>query len=369
MPIAPAARFSSWSANSARLLLAAIVVIMLLSAIVVPSGRVPPAVAPAPPDVSITSGDGSLARHDADLLLYERIVERVAAGESYYDAAISEQRARSFPVRPGFAVRMPALAWLQARIGGTGTIVASILLLAAIGLAWWRRLADEGAGSSERRYAVALVLAGSSFLLNSYYHPLHELWAGGLMALALGLHRPGRYLPAVAVAALALAIRELVLPFVLLMGAMAAWRRDWKEATAWGGLVLCFAILFGWHLSVVAGRTGLADHAGPSWLTLRGLPGWIGNIVQSSQLHLLPRPVAAPLLVLALLGWAGRRTLAGTTATLLLLGYGVAFMIAGRDNNFYWGLIVTPLMFAGLAFIPMSLSNLWQAAARGARHS
>ena len=43
-----------------------------------------------------------------------------------------------------------------------------------------------------------------------------------------------------AVAALALAIREHALPFVLLLGAMAVWRRDWKEAAAWGALVAVF---------------------------------------------------------------------------------------------------------------------------------
>ena len=41
-------------------------------------------------------------------------------------------------------------------------------------------------------------------------------------------------------AALALVSRAHVLPFVLLMGAMAAWRRDWKEAAAWGALTLAF---------------------------------------------------------------------------------------------------------------------------------
>jgi hypothetical protein len=38
-----------------------------------------------------------------------------------------------------------------------------------------------------------------------------------------------------------------------------------------------------------------------------------------------------------ILGWAGWRSEAGATATLLFLGYGLLFMIAGRDDNFYWG--------------------------------
>ena len=49
---------------------------------------------------------------------------------------------------------------------------------------------------------------GSNFVL-------HELWAGMLLALAFGLHRPGRkYGAALVAAGLALAIREHALPFV-----------------------------------------------------------------------------------------------------------------------------------------------------------
>jgi hypothetical protein len=47
--------------------------------------------------------------------------------------------------------------------------------------------------------------------------------------------------------------------------------------------------------------------------------------------------------------------------TLLYLGYGAAFMIAGRPDNFYWGAVVAPAMFMGLAFAPRALSSLTRA--------
>jgi hypothetical protein len=43
-------------------------------------------------------------------------------------------------------------------------------------------------------------------------------------------------------------------------------------------------------------------------------------------------------------------------------GYGVAFMLFGRANNFYWGFIVTPAFLVGLAFLPRALSDLVSAA-------
>ena len=79
-----------------------------------------------------------------------------------------------------------------------------------------------------------IIFFGAALGLNRYYFVLHELWAGMLLALAMGLHRPGRkWGAALVVAGLALAIREHALPFVMLMAAMALWRRDWKEGVAW----------------------------------------------------------------------------------------------------------------------------------------
>ena len=109
---------------------------------------------------------------------------------------------------------------------------------------------------------------------------LHELWAGMLVALAFGLHRPGRWGALLAVAALALAIREHALPFVLLLCAMAAWRRDWTEAAAWAALVLaCFSPDWPGIWRRFTRRYCRAIPQGPGWLVLRGLSGWLGNVV------------------------------------------------------------------------------------------
>ena len=37
-------------------------------------------------------------------------------------------------------------------------------------------------------------------------------------------------------------------------------------------------------------------------------------------------------------------------------------MLAGRDENFYWGAMVAPAMFVGLAFLPMAAGSLIKAA-------
>jgi len=241
--------------------------------------------------------------------------------------------------------------------------------MGAVLLAWWRRLGEEPGGERLRLFAFAALFVGVSIGTTRYFFVLHELWAGQLLALSFGLHRPGqeagregRWIGAWLAAALALAIREHALPFVLLMGAFALWHRRWREGAAWIALALAFVIAMAVHLDIVAGMVRPDDPASASWLTLRGLNGWLSLVVLSSNLRWLPGVVAGPLVIMAVLGWAGWRSAAGAFGTLLYLGYGAAFMVAGRPDNFYWGMMVAPALLIGLAFAPMAARGLAAAA-------
>lgn len=341
-------RFSHWPRLPTRIVLALVAALLLLAALTpltVGKGEVA-----KPPPVAERVNSDPDERFD-DLRLYDNAIERMRHGEGYYDVIVEEHRKLPFPVTPGFAVRLPTLAWIAAQVGDAGLKAASLLLFAAIGWAWWRRLGEEPGGPEHRLMALALLLFGSSFVFVSYFHVLHELWAGGLIALALGLHRPGRHWgAALAAAALALAIRETVLPFVLLLAAMAAWRRDWREAVCWAVLAAVFAALWVLHLQLISAQLRPDDPPSASWITLRGLSGLLSLYVLPTPLRFLPSWLANPGIVLAIFGWASWRSAAGATVTLLLLGYGLAFMIAGRPENWYWGALVTPVVFVGLAF-------------------
>ncbi len=365
---APYDRFATWRRGPALAALLALVVLLIASALVpLTVGRGEEA---KPPSVVIAHNAKSERPRDEDLKLYDRAIERIHHGENYYDFIVSEHRRADYPVRPGVAVRLPTLAYLDAALGVDGDKPAPLAMAAAVALmlgviaAWWGRLGDLGVDPSLRRMGTALVFFGASLGLNRYYFVLHELWAGMLVALAFGLHRPERqkYWGAVLLAGLALAIREHVLPFVLLMGAMALWRRAWQEAAAWALLVLLFAAYMAIHLHLIAAQTLPSDPTGPSWLALRGLGGFLSNTVLSSNLRFLPHTVAGPLTILMLFGWAGWRSSAGLTATLLYGGYALAFAIAGRNDNFYWGAVITPAMALGLAFVPMAGRSLVRAA-------
>ena len=356
-------RFAAWPKSAARAALLAFV-ILLIAAALVPIRAAEQKIATATLSEQIKGQTtGKQRPRDDDLALYDRVIERIGKGENYYVVAAEEHRVSRYPLRPGVAVRLPTLAYLLAWLGEGGQIAASALLVLAVLAAWWRRLGEEPGGADHRMVAMALLAMGAWLGFNRYFFTLHELWSGMLLALAFGLHRPGRrWAAALAVAALALAIREHALPFVLLMGAMALWRRDWREGAAWGALALAFVGGLAVHLHFVAQQVLPSDAEGPDWLVLRGLSGWLSSVILSSNLRLLPHFVAGPLMVLMLLGWAGWKSAAGAFATLLQLGYGLAFMLAGRPDNYYWGAMVAPTLAMGLAWAPMALRGLATAA-------
>ncbi|MDE8653927.1 hypothetical protein [Novosphingobium album (ex Liu et al. 2023)] len=358
-------RFAGVSPLAARLILA-LLAICLAAAALVPIGTGRPEPATRSFAENLAAREGVQRPRDDDLALYDRAVERLRRGEHYYDFIVEEQRAAGFPVRPGVAVRLPTLAWINAALPVPAQVALALALMAATLIAWWRRLGEEPGGRRHRLLAMALLFVGVSLGANRYFFQLHELWSGMLLALAFGLHRPGKWGAALAVAALALAIREHALPFVLLMAAMAGWRRDAKECAAWSALALAFLALFAAHLSLVAGHVLPGDRAGQGWLMLRGLSGWLSNVVLSSNLRLLPHWLAGPAVVLMMAGSAGWRSPAGLFASLLYAGYGLLFMIAGRGDNYYWGAMVAPAMFVGLAFAPTALGSLWRAGWRPA---
>lgn len=365
--------FSLWPAWLARLALVALVALVVAAAIA-PVGRPgsdPDARHETFGDALTQSANATVDKStgdDEDIALYKAAVRRIRAGENYYAFIVSEQRARDYPVNPGIAVRLPTLAYLDAWLGSMGQIVAAMLLMVGVIWAWWRKFSESPELKRLRRMATAMVFVGASLGLNRYYFVLHELWAGMLVALSFGLHRigtrgqGGRWIAAWLAAALALAIREHTLPYVLLMGATALWQRNWKEVGAWAVLVALFFTGLAWHLSMIAAQILPSDPHGPAWLVMRGLPGWLGNVVQSSNLRWLPHWLAGPAVILMTFGWLGWNTRAGVVAFLLSAGYGLAFVLAGRWDNFYWGAMVAPVMFAGIVFAPRALAGLVAAA-------
>lgn len=302
-----------------------------------------------------------------DLVLYDHIVARVANGENYYRAAAAELRDGDYPLKPFVAFRLPTLALIAAWIGKTPLLILQYALFGAMVLAWWLRLDGQFADKGRRISAVMLAAAGIAVALSGKYLLLHEVWAGTLIALSLALHRADRWGWSVAAAALALAIRELALPFVLLMAAFSLYRRSWRELAAWAFLILLLTAGMAWHAGEVAKVVLPTDPASPGWASLGGWAGLLRTFHLAGPLRWLPLEVGAVAFILALFGWSSWKSETGLAATLMYLGYGLAFMLFGRANNFYWGLMVTPAFLIGFAFLPQAFADLSAAVRRPAQ--
>lgn len=299
-----------------------------------------------------------------DAALYRAIARDTGATgaypESYYDAAFAEQRARGYPLRPFVTVREPALALLSARLGERGTILAyqALALLAAVLLALRLR---TGAGPER---VSAPVLAATSILLLAQpaLAVWHEAWAGLLVVLAIALRRDARWWPACLAGLAAMLVRELAAPMIAALALAAATDGRRREAAGWAAALIVFALALTMHAGAVAAHLLPGDRASPGW---SGLYGWrfvLESLRMTSLFALVPPAVAALLVPLALLGWASRGGGTAARATMAIAAFAVPAMIVARPDNLYWGLMIAPLLPAGLAYAPRALADLLRAA-------
>ena len=360
-------RFSGIGRNWARLVLLVTAMLMAASALFPMAPPKPPQAATGQlADAARSTATTAAVDPNPDLTLYRRIIARVAAGESYYPAIADLHRTSNFPLRPFIVVRLPTLAVMSAALGMP--VVKALLwsLLLGVAAAWWVRL--DGAFASSARRIIGLVMLIFGLIFNA--HPevavVHEVWAGSLMALSWAIHRTAgglrHWLPSLLLGLMAVLVRETALPFVLLMGAFAVWRRQWPEAAGWATVVLVFGVALAVHADQVAAVTSLADPASEGWNSYGGWPFFVFAMRRMTQLLLLPPWAGAALVPLILLGWASWRSSAGLFGLLLFSGYGLMLMVFGRPENFYWALMVAPAFLLGLVFLPEALSALFAAA-------
>ena len=296
-----------------------------------------------------------------DVELYSRINERVRQGESYYTAALSEQRQHDYPTVPFVTVRTPVMAYGDLVWGPLGWRVVAVLLLLANVLAWVG--AVDRATRAERAMAVLLLFASGAGAFYDKVGLVHDLVSGLCLSLSLGLYRRNRWVPALLAAAAGLAIRELALPFLLLWAVIAWLEGRPRQAMAVALVVLLFAGGMGLHYLGVAGARLPGDQPSPGWAGMLGPVMPLTSITELSPLLVLPPAWAGPLALLPLLGWLGLGGRLGLFATLWFAGFGLFVALFARWANFYWVLLMLPAYMAGLALAPRALWDLARAIA------
>jgi hypothetical protein len=302
----------------------------------------------------------------SDLDLYRDTIRRVGAGEPYYPTAADQLRKGGYPLKPFVTFRMPTLAVIYAHVPEIVMSIVEGILAIAVVFVWWLRL-ERLVPFRLAALGIVLIVGGTAALVQPVTGLFHESWAALLMALMIGLRRPGHAAGAIVAGTIALLVRETVLPMILVMGALALFERRWREALGWTLAVALFALALVLHARMVATVVLPGDLASPGWNAGLGARFALNSLSMVSSAVALPRPLAAIVLLLSLFGWASVRTGWALRTSLLLLGYGAMLALFARADTFYWALLVAPLSLAGLIFVPRAIATLVSATRRVAQ--
>lgn len=304
-----------------------------------------------------TPGQGDVALHRA-------IADRVRQGEGYYRAEGAELQARGYPTRSVFNWRMPLPLWLVGKSPDPmgAKILLCLLTLGAAVLTFEATAREDGRVG---RAAATVGLLGGPLMLCALgdLFVVAELWCGSLLALSLACYGLQRPRTAAALGLAALSVRELALPYCVLMLGLALWQRRRGEAIVWLLGLAAWSVAFAlhaWNVQQAMPADGLAHSQG--WIRFGGLPFVLATTRMNAYLMSLPAGATALYLAAAFLGLAGWNTGMGQRAGLAACLYAVAFAVAGQEFNAYWGCVVAPIWCLGAARAPASLADLWRAA-------
>ncbi|MFD1788430.1 hypothetical protein ACFSC3_12685 [Sphingomonas floccifaciens] len=343
--LAAPTRFAGLNTAGARLAAAFLALLLALAftALAVPD----PTVSAAQPTNDVS-----------DLGIYESVIAGLRGGGDYYALLADALRSGGYPLRPFVTFRLPGHSVVQAILPQGVTIAILYLLAAGVVVAWWLRLRSL-LSRPLTRSILALVLAGGLVpFVQTDLIAFHEIWAAMLVALSLAIWRPDRWLPSVALALVAMLVRETaaLLPMVMAAYALKAGAR--REALGWALALLAFALALVAHAWAVAQVVEPLDPTSPGWSGLHGPGFFVRSLVISTALSALPLALAAPLVALSLFGWSAWRDPVGARTATLFFGYAAVIAIFARTNTFYWALMPAPVFLIGLMFVPDAVRDI-----------
>ena len=302
---------------------------------------------------------GESAPESFDTILYKKVVADIEHGKSYYEAAGSEHRRLHFPTSPPQVFRLPTLAWTLAILHFQALQFGALFVLyGAVLVLFYRELLAARLSFVERIGSVAILATGISVIGLRDVLYWHEVWAAELMALSLLTYRAGRWWPSVLLGLAACLIREIATPYLLVMAGFALFEKRWTQALAWLGAVLLVGSAFALHLHAAAGLHRPGDFVSPGWFGFHGWDFAIATAKWNIVLHEFPYPLIALALCLSVAGLAGAQDGRARRAAVIVAGYLTGFLVVGRPDNYYWGVLYAPLVPVGLLLAPAALRDL-----------
>jgi MFS family permease len=300
------------------------------------------------PQLPVPAGTAGQAGGDA--ASYLEIVDRMRGGENYYAAAHEVLRNDGFGTRSVFNWRTPIWPTLLAVLPGLWAAQALLAGLAGVALAVQFRVFRAEGGLAVALASVSAV-AGSLIGIAAPESVLFtEVAAGLLILLAVSFHAAGWRMAGHVAGLLALFVRELAAPLIVVSLMLAIRQRRWREVVLLSGGLALYVLYFSWHAVNVAAQLGPADQAyAEGWVQFGGLGFLVKTLGFNGIWGLLPSPLAVLMLPLGLHGlWRWPR---GGLAGLTVLVFIAAFAMIGKPFNGYWGALYTPVLMLGMGWV------------------
>jgi hypothetical protein len=286
----------------------------------------------------------AVSRPKGDIVLFQAVVERMRAGDSYYAAMNTELRQRSYPTASIVNWRLPGTFLLVAHAPRLAHVI--MLTLGAIGVA-----ASVFVFRNAPAYltiGAAIVQLGAALLPAIPTDGLYmaETWAGILILLSMLASMFGASRIAVCCAIAAAGARELALPYVFIALALAIYARRATEVRWYVGGLMALAAYCIIHAILASRDIQTGDYGYTTWLIFNGWGFVVSTVGMGGWFLALPRWTAAigAVLILASL-WSA----ADLRLKLFVGFYVAAFCVAGHTFNSYWGLMTGPSW--GLAIV------------------
>lgn len=346
--LAKPSRFAGVSLQKARIGLALLALLLLATLLALASPGTP----------SIDHDPANRGEDQADVVRYETIVQGMRGGGGYYPVTAQALRAGDDPMRPFLAFRLPTLAVVQAALPPPVTMLLLYALVAGVVFAWYRQLRSAFARPAAVWVAMALLAGGLIAFVKADLACFHEIWAGLLIALSLAVRRESKWIEAVAIGLIAMLIRESAALYVGIMAVFAFAEGHRKEAIGWTSTLGVLAIVLALHAHAVSLVVRETDPALSGWPGPLGFGFFITTMQLWTVLSLAPLWFAAPVVGLALFGWAAWKSELALRALAVFAGYAALLALFGRADTFYWGLMVAPTLLIGLAFAPDGVRDL-----------
>jgi hypothetical protein len=297
-----------------------------------------------------------------DLATYSQIVDRMRHGEDYYAAAHEELVAGHYGTHSVFNWRLPTLSWAWSALPSNGWAKAALIVIAGTAVAVTFLWFSSSAGTVAACIVVPALVFNLSSSLPDGAELLADVVAGVFILLSVAAYglrwRPAGFFAAV----IALSVKELAAPYVLVCLFEAGRHRRYGELAAWAGALALFGGYFLWHYAMVHAHIAATDTAyKDSWFHFGSVPfvlataGFNGILLSRP---LWPTALLLPLCLLGLAAWDGQD---GNRARLTVAAYLILYLFVGKAFDVYWGALYTPLMMLGLPFVPSAIVDLVRA--------